>query len=105
MVEEGLSLPGESDTARGRRRYVERLDQWIVDESELRRTIRRDHKRAAVAWRIWKETKVSKTWLVDRLGLSSPANVSHVVRRFDQTKEKERNGQVRQWKKLSNHVA
>jgi len=35
-VEEGLDLLGEKDTARGRRRYIERLDQWAVAEERER---------------------------------------------------------------------
>lgn len=183
-VAEGLSILGERDVVKGRKSYVQRLDEWAlseqgdrvgcierdgqtlqstlqrgwywgsqefkerildqfgkasgemahrdnrssqfskdhaemqalsiikeackhfgVEEERLRRTIRGDRKRAAVAWRIWRETTLPQRWLVEKLELSSPANVSHVIRRFDQLREDELEKEEVSWRQMSNHVA
>ena len=183
-VQEGLNLLGESDTARGRRRYVERLDQWAktereeedevgaiegqtlqstlkrgwywgsqefretilsrfgkesgemahrdnrssrfakdyglrqaegilreglkhfgMSEEQLVKVVRGDMRRAAIAWRIWRETTVPQKWLVERFGLKSAANASHVVRRFEKQATGKWEKEMEEWIEISKHVA
>jgi hypothetical protein len=78
----------------------EACEHYRISISELRRKRRGDWTRASVAWRIWKETTVSQSWIADRLNLSSSANASQTIRRFDAVKEKELPALIRKWKQL-----
>ncbi|MDF2378571.1 MAG: transposase, partial [Verrucomicrobiales bacterium] len=78
----------------------EACEHYGISIAELRRKRRGDWTRASVAWRIWKETTVSQSWIADRLNLSSSANASQTIRRFDAVKEKELPTLIRKWKQL-----
>ena len=83
-VREGLDLFGEKNVTRGRKRFVERLDRFLQEETRdriglveregqsLQSTLRRgDRRKAAVAWAICQQTNLRHQWIAERLQMSA----------------------------------
>jgi hypothetical protein len=83
----------------------EGLIHFGMSEEQLVKVVRGDLRRAAIASRIWRETTVSQKWLVERFGLKSAANASHVVRRFEKQSTGKLDDELREWIEMSKHVA
>lgn len=77
-------------------------EHFSKSKEELRKVVRGDLTRAAVAWAIWKETIVSQQWIADALNLKSAANASQQIRRFAATPEGELEAKIRRWKQSRN---
>ena len=93
-----------------RDKAVDLAEQLVVDaikDLELETTnegtplfFHGDTRRGALACLLWRNADVSQTWIANRLGLSSAANVSQQMRRFEATPEKNQSPQLRKWMKL-----
>ena len=60
---------------------------------------RGDLRRVAIAWAIHRRSCVPQSWIAKALNLSSPANVSQQVRRFEKRSGKELPRRIAAWKK------
>ncbi len=66
-------------------------------ESDIRRPVRGDLRRVALAKVLDSRTTVSQTWIAQRLNMKSAANVSQQVRRFSKVPKKQLPASIRSW--------
>jgi len=66
---------------------------------EVRGLRRGDLRRVAIAWAIHRRSCVPQSWIAQELNLSSPANVSQQVRRFEKRSGKKLPRKIAAWKK------
>ena len=71
-----------------------------LGEGELARLQRGDLRRAAIGWAIHRQTCTPLGWIAEQLNLSSAANASQQIRRFDLRKASSLPKEERAWKKL-----
>ena len=71
-----------------------------IAEEELFKSRRGDLTRAAVAWKIWGRTSLRQKWIADRLSMSTAANVSQVVKKFENLPEERLDKKLKQWMKI-----
>ena len=61
---------------------------------------RGDRLRVAIAWALWQKTSMPQRWIAERTGLSTSANVSQQVRRYDQVPAGKLPAKERKWKEM-----
>jgi putative transposase len=88
-------------TARAMELFDEACSHYKINAQELLQARRGDEKKASLAWRIWRETSVSQSWIADKLSLKTATNVSQVIRRFSQVADKDLPLNVKKWKQMS----
>ncbi len=71
-----------------------------MPKEQLRTLLRCDHTRAAVAYRLYKETTVSQEWIAEALGMRSAPNVCQQIRKFRLIEELKREPKIRKWMKV-----
>jgi REP element-mobilizing transposase RayT len=59
---------------------------------------RGDHRKVAIAWAIWRRTSMPQTWIADRTGLKTAANVSQQVRRYSGLADRKLSAEERVWR-------
>ena len=87
------------------RRILHRAEQHFrLGEGELGRLPRGDLRRAAIGWAIRRQCCVPLIWVAEQLNLSSAANASQQIRRFDVRKQSSLPKKIRAWKKLMSKI-
>ena len=82
-------------------KILHRAEQHFgLGEGELGRLPRGDLRRAAIGWAIRSQCCVPLVWVAEQLNLSSAANASQQIRRFDTRKPSSLPKDIRAWKTL-----
>ena len=71
-----------------------------LGKGEMMKLPRGDVRRAAIGWAIHRRCCTSLSWVAEQLNLSSAANASQQIRRFDVRKTNSLPKDIRAWKKL-----
>gem|GEM_PF-2737830 len=71
-----------------------------MTREQLKSPVRGDHTRAAVAYRLCKETTVSQDWIAEALGTRSAPNVCQQIRKFRINQDSKLHPEIRKWMKV-----
>ena len=71
-----------------------------MTKEQLKSPMRGDHTRAAIAYRLYKETTVSQEWIAEALGMRSAPNVCQQIRKFRLIEELKWEPKIRKWMKV-----
>ncbi|MEM9281503.1 MAG: transposase [Verrucomicrobiota bacterium] len=77
------------------------LNHFRLNREELKRTIRGDFTRAAIASRLFRETTMSQDWIAEQLGMKSAANVCQQIRKYSMVPTRDLPVKLRKWDKLN----
>jgi REP element-mobilizing transposase RayT len=91
MVGEPRRMHDETEAERLLSIAVRVVGLELAEKDSLRKN---DSRKELIAWFLSKRTSVGQGWISNRLGMGDSSNVSHAIRRVEQTQKQE----VKQWK-------
>ncbi|HEY5743222.1 MAG TPA: hypothetical protein VIS99_11835 [Terrimicrobiaceae bacterium] len=83
-----LTIVGKDDESEAERIFKTGLVAAGLGEVQVKQLPGADARKVAIANWIWSRTAVSRVWIAERLGMSSAANVSYLIRRWKRRKKK-----------------
>ena len=75
-------------------------EHFGLSAADLKKPVRGDCTRAAIATRLHKETTMSQSWIAEQLGMKSAANVSRQIQVFRSKQKRSLPKKIREWMKI-----